>query len=445
MAWNTTKDAGNSYENPMLSWLDKVNDNLEANPFIITEFLDQISSEGEALSQSAVDVICEWSSCKANREIERLRQKVIKGLYKQNKVITVIVAPAQALYNFYKNPLGAIEGAIKMIVSILGVLYAPVMAFVEFMSDLAKELSRLARNLAVIASSLPPKSPNPKINFNKFQLDVGSIGMNSIMDDPSNLPSPEEMFPQTAPTPFSKEFWDKVGTGSQQALRQKSTYITGTYEERMGIGVPRRTTISDDNVDYFGEGIYSESEILEKPSVREITERSLDQAGQIIYSTTLYPTEKVDPSYSSTAGERLAQAARTVTNTKSDGLCLRGVNRSLREAYGTSLQGLESAYQAADALRGKPVTVNGKTYTFSSLASKFTEVAGITREGLKKLPAGAIVVWNNNLSGGGKGVSAAGKKHGHISIALGNGKESSDYIGNQITNRDAEYTVFLPT
>lgn len=441
--WKTPENAGGSYENPLLSWLDKINDNLEANPLAIIKFLNRISSEAEALPQAGVDLICEWASCKANRMIEGLRQKVVKGLYKQNKVIQIVVAPAQALYNFYKNPLGAIEGILKMVIKILGVLYAPVMAFIEFMSDLVKEISRLAKNLAVIASTLPPKPINPKVNFHKFKLDIGSIGMNTIMEDPSNLKSPEDMFPQTAPTPFSGAFWKAVGPEAQKAHRNSPTYITGTYEERMGIGVPVRTTISDNNEDYFGEGIYSEEEVLEKPKVIKTISETLNQAGETISSMSTSQGTKNYPSYSSTAGEKLAQAAHTVDGTTS--YCLRGVKKSLKTAYGMTLEGLGEAWQAADALRGKPVNVGGKMVTFKTLASKFTEVTGISRDQLKNLPAGAIVVWNNNLNGGGKNVSENGKKYGHISIALGNGKESSDHIQNQIVNRDAEYTVFLPT
>ena len=50
-------------------------------------------------------------------------------------------------------------------------------------------------------------------------------------------------------------------------------------------------------------------------------------------------------------------------------------------------------------------------------------------------PAGAIVVW-------GKGTSTSG----HISIAQGNGMETSDFVGNQMTYHygGAPARVFLP-
>ena len=167
-------------------------------------------------------------------------------------------------------------------------------------------------------------------------------------------------------------------------------------------------------------------------------EKTLDATGRTVEYTTSYTTAKSSPSYSSVQGSSLAKNALHVRGTT--GYCLGGVNDTLDATYGSSLRGLESAYMAADALRGKPVVVNGKTTTFKTLASKFTEISGVTREQLKTLPAGAIVVWNK----GGTNVTANGKKHGHISIALGNGYESSDHIQEQITKRDTSYTVFFP-
>lgn len=65
---------------------------------------------------------------------------------------------------------------------------------------------------------------------------------------------------------------------------------------------------------------------------------------------------------------------------------------------------------------------------------------------MRSLPAGAIVVWEANPdpsthSRGG------GFKHGHISVALGNGYEASDHIQPQITNANGRYgrpTIFIP-
>lgn len=140
--------------------------------------------------------------------------------------------------------------------------------------------------------------------------------------------------------------------------------------------------------------------------------------------------------YNAEAGEKLAEAAKTPIG-GSGGWCLKGVNDSLRDVYGgNGLSGLGSAYMAADALRGK-------TPGYEDIASHFKEV-DVSREDLASLPAGAIVVWDNNQNGGGSNVSDLGKIHGHISISLGDGRESSDKIWNQTVNRDASYTVFYP-
>ena len=122
----------------------------------------------------------------------------------------------------------------------------------------------------------------------------------------------------------------------------------------------------------------------------------------------------------------LASAARNVAmsmgGSNPTGYCLGGVNQALRNAYGEEF-GLwqASAYQTVPVLRSEPFT------------SKFKEVK-VSREELPNLPAGSIVVWDQS----------PGHPHGHISIALGNGQEASDYVGSQMTTRDAEYYVFVP-
>lgn len=128
---------------------------------------------------------------------------------------------------------------------------------------------------------------------------------------------------------------------------------------------------------------------------------------------------------SSGSNNTLANAAVSVANSmggsKSTGRCLAGVNRALSQVYGQTLS-YPSAYMAIKGLQGE-----------NPLSSKFKEVS-VSREQLKSLPAGAIVVWDRS----------AGNPHGHISIALGNGREASDFSMNQMTDRDAAYHVFLP-
>ncbi len=98
------------------------------------------------------------------------------------------------------------------------------------------------------------------------------------------------------------------------------------------------------------------------------------------------------------------------------GYCFKWVAQALRR-HGVSTSGA-SAYMAADQLAKNP---------------KFKEVQ-VQPADLKKLPAGAVVVWNKGQ----------GHEHGHISIALGDGREASDKIRNQITNYGTSARVFLP-
>ncbi len=134
--------------------------------------------------------------------------------------------------------------------------------------------------------------------------------------------------------------------------------------------------------------------------------------------------------YNEEIGLELAQAAMTTRGTQ--GWCLAGVNDTLEEVYGVRLE-YRSAYMAADALRG-----NDPQY--ADLASHFVEVTDIPLNELRNLPPGAIVVWGNNGSkDGGAG------EHGHISVSLGDGRESSDCIRVQYEMSYLPYTVFLPT
>lgn len=126
-------------------------------------------------------------------------------------------------------------------------------------------------------------------------------------------------------------------------------------------------------------------------------------------------------------GSKLAKAAEQVAMSmggySSTGRCLGGVNQALRNAFGEEY-GLwqNSAYQSAEVLRSqKPFT------------DKFKEIK-VSKDQLPNLPAGAIVVW----------AASSGHPHGHISISLGDGRESSDFVGQQMTGRDASFSVFVP-
>lgn len=125
--------------------------------------------------------------------------------------------------------------------------------------------------------------------------------------------------------------------------------------------------------------------------------------------------------------------------------CYRGVKDVLNRVNPPiSLTG-GSAYQAAAQLR-------------ANYSDRFQEVKltvppnQATRDYLKSLPAGAIVVWghSNNPAKYETGLAKGnGYAHGHISVAMGNGYEFSDRDRPQITapgdpERYGSLTVFLP-
>lgn len=98
------------------------------------------------------------------------------------------------------------------------------------------------------------------------------------------------------------------------------------------------------------------------------------------------------------------------------GYCYKWVGQALAR-HGVNVSGA-SAYMGADQLAKNP---------------KFREVS-VPADQLKSLPPGAVVVWNKG----------PGHPHGHISIALGDGREASDKIRNQITNYGTSHRVFIP-
>lgn len=72
---------------------------------------------------------------------------------------------------------------------------------------------------------------------------------------------------------------------------------------------------------------------------------------------------------------------------------------------------------------------------------RFREVR-VSRDQLRSLPAGAVVVWDRDSAN--RSPSGAGKIHGHISIATGDGREAADRIRPQMTNYGPRFRVFIP-
>ncbi|MEK7431858.1 MAG: peptidoglycan-binding domain-containing protein [Cyanobacteriota bacterium] len=150
-------------------------------------------------------------------------------------------------------------------------------------------------------------------------------------------------------------------------------------------------------------------------------DHNVEPTGQL-GKTTLESMNKAEsvPVSSSYSAKLLAKAAEKVARARGTfGMCYAGVATAMDRVFGGIVYG-NSAYMAAPQLASN---------------KKFKEVK-IKSSELPKLPAGAVVVWGKTKD----------SPHGHISVALGNGKEASDHITNQLTNLRG-YTncrVFLP-
>ena len=203
-----------------------------------------------------------------------------------------------------------------------------------------------------------------------------------------------------------------------QELQSKYNECKNNCEQYKALALSEITKVISDNQD-----IKNAAKI--ELSKREDTEK----ANAIKKDLNLDPMAM----YNAEAGQKLKEAALTTRGTT--GLCLAGVHESLLEAYGINTKlPFGSAYMATEYFRGN---VEG----YEEIAQHFQEVE-IAEEDLSSLPPGAIVIWDK---GGNSSVSEAGKKHGHISISLGDGRESSDHIQNQITGRGVKFYVFIPT
>lgn len=125
--------------------------------------------------------------------------------------------------------------------------------------------------------------------------------------------------------------------------------------------------------------------------------------------------------YNSEMANQLANIAeKNASRRNTTGMCFRGVRESL-EAAGLSkgeVRG-ESAYMAADML------ANHKN---------FQEIQGVSKDQLRDLPAGCIIVWDKSFW----------HKHGHIGVTLGDGREASDKVRDKVVLLNSEYRVFVP-
>lgn len=151
----------------------------------------------------------------------------------------------------------------------------------------------------------------------------------------------------------------------------------------------------------------------------------LDKLTQRAPTREAISTELVSAEAPSAAGQALAGKAEKIAHEMAKhrnpkhGKCYRGVKAALSQSLGVNLQG-GHAYEAANQL---------------ARSDKFEE-RKIPASELGNLPAGAVVVWGKTNK----------SKDGHISIALGNGKEASDHVSNQLQalRGFSNFRVFIP-
>ena len=204
-----------------LDWLKQANATLEQIPDGILAYFDAIVQLGEKATQSFVDGVCEYAAWMVNISVERLRQKILKGLYEQNKLVQVISNIINIGKNVIQDPLGTIG-------SFFGTITAPISATIKFIVELVQELAKLAGNLSRIASVLPPAPPNPRINYNKFQLKLGDISMGAL-GSADSLPDPEIIFPEPE-NPFGKNAFKK---SFEEGKKASETNEVKAFKEKM--------------------------------------------------------------------------------------------------------------------------------------------------------------------------------------------------------------------
>ncbi len=170
---------------------------------------------------------------------------------------------------------------------------------------------------------------------------------------------------------------------------------------------------------------------LDNPQARRISAEAAGSGGSAGKGATTGPaaTTSAGNLTGSAFGNQVAAAAeRSARQLNSVGRCALGVNNALTSV---GVEGRGHAYQKAEQLERN---------------SRFREV-NVSASDLRSLPPGAVVVWGRS----------AAKPWGHVSVALGGGREASDHLQNQITggrygtdfgngpdSQGRQFRVFLP-
>jgi hypothetical protein len=109
--------------------------------------------------------------------------------------------------------------------------------------------------------------------------------------------------------------------------------------------------------------------------------------------------------------------------------------RAASGAPGTVGRCYEFVANAVDDVIGRFLTGQHAYMASSQFAARPQQFTEISAGGLSSLPAGAIVVWAKGTS-----------RSGHISIAVGDGREASDHVTSQMTRHygGGGARVFIP-
>lgn len=260
-----------------------------------------------------------------------------------------------------------------------------------------------------------PAAPPPQLNIDLFRQQVRANA--AVPAQPISLPEPAprpQPRPANPPHPAHDPF-ARIRAGGVLNKGDRNSQVQQLQERlnKLGYSVPA-TGYFGDMTETVVKRFQRDHRIQQTGQFGPTTLGALETAEQARTSGAPAPQALSAPAAATKptitpTGRKLAETAlREARSRGTTGWCYSAVAESIARATRgrVNLYG-KSAYMAAPQLARSPM---------------FDEISIRSRSDLTKLPAGSVVVW-------GKGRS----KHGHISVALGNGKEASDHITRQMT------------